>query len=300
MNGEIRQTKIIDGKLVSGHIKEELKARVGLLKEKGVIPGLVAVLVGDNPASQIYVKNKTIACQKLGAYSETIKKPANISQSELIEIIHSLNNRPDVDGILVQLPLPDHLDELAVTLEIDPRKDVDGFHPFNVGMMLIGHPVFLPATPYGIMELLRRYEINPSGREVVILGRSNIVGKPLGVMLAQKTENANATVTYCHSRTVNIKEHCLRADILIAAIGVAEFVKADMIKDGAVVIDVGQNVVEDKNSPNGTRLTGDVDFIGCSEKASFITPVPGGVGPMTIAMLLSNTIMAAEKRADLR
>jgi methylenetetrahydrofolate dehydrogenase (NADP+)/methenyltetrahydrofolate cyclohydrolase len=297
MNEVALESKLISGKKVSKEIKTELKEKVATLREKGITPGLAAVLVGDNPASHIYVRSKTKACEKIGAYSETIKKSSDTSMEELVTIIQDLNKRADIDGILVQLPLPGHIDELEVTLTIDPKKDVDGFHPYNVGMMLIGKPTFLPATPYGIIELLRRYEINPSGKEVVVLGRSNIVGKPLGMMLVQKAEMANATVTLCHSRTADLNEKCLRADILIAAIGQPEFVKADMIKDGCVIIDVGQNLIEDSSSDKGTKLVGDVDFKTCAPKASLITPVPGGVGPMTIAMLLKNTIQSAEHRA---
>ena len=288
---------IIDGKKVAKEIKGELKLRVEKLKESGVTPGLAAVLVGDDPASQSYVRGKAKACDKIGIYSEVIRRPADISQDELVEIVSGLNAREDIDGILVQLPLPNHIDEMTITLLIDPAKDVDGFHPHSVGMMLLGHPTFLSCTPYGIVELLRRYDIDPSGREVVVVGRSNIVGKPVGAMLLQKAEMANATVTFCHSRTTNLKEVCRRADILIAAIGRAEFIKADMVKEGAVIIDVGINRVEDGTTEKGYRLVGDVDFDGCYPKASYITPVPGGVGPMTITMLLTNTVQSAESRA---
>jgi methylenetetrahydrofolate dehydrogenase (NADP+) / methenyltetrahydrofolate cyclohydrolase len=289
---------IIDGKKIADDIKSELKEKIAALKSRGVVPGLAAVLVGDNPASQSYVNGKAKACEKIGIYSEVIRRPADINQKELEEIVEELNGRFDIDGILVQSPLPSHMDELTVTLLIDPEKDVDGFHPYNVGMLLLGRPVFRSCTPYGVIELLRRYNIDPSGKEVVIVGRSNIVGKPLAAMLIQKAKMANATVTVAHSRTSNLKEICRRADILIAAMGQAEFIKADMIKDGAVVIDVGINRVEDKNSDKGYKLVGDVEYDPISKIASYITPVPGGVGPMTIAMLLTNTVYSSERRAD--
>ncbi|MCP4633455.1 MAG: bifunctional methylenetetrahydrofolate dehydrogenase/methenyltetrahydrofolate cyclohydrolase FolD [candidate division Zixibacteria bacterium] len=287
---------IISGKKVSKEIKAELKLKVEALKAKGITPGLAAVLVGEDPASATYVRSKSKACDKIGIYSEIIRRPADITSDELISIIDGLNNNDKIDGILVQSPLPKHIDEQAMTLLIDPKKDVDGFHPFNVGMTLIGQPTFQSCTPYGIMELLRRYEIDPSGKQVVILGRSNIVGKPMGAMLVQKAQGANATVTTAHSRTADFPEVCRRADILIAAIGQPEFVKGDWVKDGAVVIDVGINRVDDTSKEKGYRLCGDVDFVECEEKASFITPVPGGVGPMTIAMLLTNTVKSAERR----
>lgn len=288
---------IIDGKKISNEIKDELKIRVDKLKEKGVTPGLAAVLVGEDPGSQIYVRNKARACDKLGIYSEVIKHSAEITQDELMAIVDDLNHREDIDGVLVQLPLPKHIDEMAVTLRINPAKDVDGFHPHNIGMMLLGHPTFLSCTPYGIVELMRRYNIDPAGKEVVVLGRSNIVGKPIGMMLMQKAKMANATVTFCHSRTANLKEVCRRADILIAAIGQPGFVKADMVRDGVVIIDVGINRVEDASTEKGYRTVGDVDFEGCSKKASYITPVPGGVGLMTVTMLMANTVQSAEARA---
>ena len=291
-------TVLIDGKKVSKEIKLELKNKVAALKEKGIVPGLATVLIGDDPASATYVRSKVKACEKTGIFSEMIKRDSDITQNEVEKIVRDLNARDDIDGILVQSPLPKHMDEPAVTCLIDPNKDVDGFHPFNVGMMLIGQPVFLPCTPFGIIELMRRYEIDPAGHEVVILGRSNIVGKPMAAILMQKAETANATVTVCHSRTKNLKEICRRADILIAAMGQPEFVKSDMVKEGAVVIDVGINRVDDPTKEKGYRLTGDVDFGDCESKASYITPVPGGVGPMTIAMLLTNTVKSAELRAS--
>jgi methylenetetrahydrofolate dehydrogenase (NADP+) / methenyltetrahydrofolate cyclohydrolase len=289
---------LIDGKKISDEIKTELKARIETLISKGVVLGLVAVLVGNDPASETYVHSKARACEKIGIFSEVIRWPDNISQTELENLIKELNNRTEIDGILVQSPLPRQLDELAITILIDPEKDVDGFHPYNIGMVLLGQPLFQSCTPYGIMELLRRYELDPVGKEVVILGRSNIVGKPLAAMLIQKQVGANATVTVCHSRTVHIKEICRRADIVIAAMGQPGFVKGDMIKEGAVVIDVGINRIDDPANPKGYRLVGDVDFEACQKKASYITPVPGGVGPMTIAMLLTNTVLSAERRAS--
>ena len=288
--------ELIDGKKVSKAIKDELRAEVEELKSKNVIPGLAAVLVGDNPASQIYVSSKAKACEKIGIFSDVIRRPAETTQEELAKIIDDLNNRKDIDGILVQSPIPKHLDELAITLLINPAKDVDGFHPHSVGMMLIGDPTFLPCTPHGIMVMMERYNIDPSGKEVVIIGRSNIVGKPMAALLVQKAPGANATVTICHSRTADIDKVCRRADILIAAMGVPEFVTGDMIKEGAVVIDVGQNRIDDATKKKGYRLVGDVKFDECEPKASFITPVPGGVGPMTIAMLLKNTVISARRR----
>lgn len=288
--------ELISGKEVSKKIKAELAEEVAELKKKGIVPGLAAVLVGDDPASETYVNSKAKACEKIGIYSEVIRRPSDITQEELAGIVRDLNKREDIDGILVQSPLPKHMDEMAITLLIDPAKDVDGFHPHNVGMMLIGNPSYLPCTPNGIMELMSRYKIDPSGKEVVIIGRSNIVGKPMAALLVQKAEGANATVTVAHSRTRDIKKVCCRADILIAAMGVPEFVRADMVKEGAVVIDVGVNRVEDTSRKKGYRLAGDVAFEECEKKASYITPVPGGVGPMTIAMLLKNTVISSRRR----
>ena len=286
--------QIIDGKEVAGSVLDDLKNRISSLAEKGVTPGLVAVLVGDNPASETYVNMKAKKCKKLGLYSEVIRRPADTSQSELMSIVDELNRNPRIHGILVQSPLPSHMDELAVTLKIDPAKDVDGFHPFNVGMMSIGRPGLLPCTPHGIVKLLEYYDLDPSGKEVVVVGRSNIVGKPIANMLLQKSPWANATVTVAHSRTGNLTEVAARGDILIAAIGHPNTITGDMVKDGAIVIDVGVNRVDDESAKKGYRLVGDVDFEACSQTASWITPVPGGVGPMTIAMLMSNTVSAAE------
>ena len=286
--------QIIDGKLVSKKVRKSLKKRIENLKSKGITPGLAAVLVGDDPASATYVRSKGKACEKLGIYSETIKKDVSLTQQELIDLVHSLNNNDKIHGILVQSPVPSHIDELAVTLSIDPAKDVDGFHPYNVGMMLLGRGKLLPCTPYGIIKLLEEYEIDPTGKEVVVVGRSNIVGKPIAAMLMQKGKMANATVTVAHSRSENLPDITKRADIIIAATGRVNTIRADMIKDGVIIIDVGINRIDDSSTEKGYKLVGDVDFEPCQKKASYITPVPGGVGPMTIAMLLSNTVQAAE------
>ncbi|RKX27588.1 MAG: bifunctional methylenetetrahydrofolate dehydrogenase/methenyltetrahydrofolate cyclohydrolase FolD [Candidatus Zixiibacteriota bacterium] len=286
---------LIDGKAVAKSVRKELKGRITALKERGVVPGLAAVLVGDDPASQTYVNSKARACEKLAIYSEVIRKPATISQDELTKIVEDLNANDRIHGILVQSPLPKHIDELSVTLTIRPEKDVDGFHPHSVGMVLIGRPVLIPCTPHGIIKLLEHYEVDPSGKEVVVVGRSNIVGKPVAALLLQKGPMANATVTVAHSRTRDLSEVTRRADILIAAIGHPGTITADMVKQGAVVIDVGVNRVDDPSTEKGYRLVGDVDFEAVSQKASLITPVPGGVGPMTIAMLMSNTVSAAEQ-----
>lgn len=286
--------KLIEGKIVAKEIRKSLKGRIAALKENGVVPGLAAVLVGDDPASHTYVNSKERACEKLGLYSEIIRRPSTIEQAELVEIVESLNINPKIHGILVQSPLPSQIDEMSVTLTIDPAKDVDGFHPHNVGMMLIGRPSLLPCTPHGVMKLLEHYQIDPAGKEAVIVGRSNIVGKPLAALLVQKAPNANATVTIAHSRSANLSEITRRADILIAAIGRPEAISGDMVKEGAVVIDVGVNRVEDSSTEKGYRLTGDCHFESCAAKASYITPVPGGVGPMTIAMLMANTVQAAD------
>jgi methylenetetrahydrofolate dehydrogenase (NADP+)/methenyltetrahydrofolate cyclohydrolase len=286
---------LIDGKLVAEHVQRETAQRTEVLKNKGIIPGLAAVLVGDDPASKIYVNSKARKCKKLGLYSEVITRPAAISQNELLDIVVSLNDNNKIHGILVQSPLPRHIDELAITLAIRPEKDVDGFHPHNVGLLLMNRPMMISCTPYGVIKLLEYYGIDPSGKEVVIVGRSNIVGKPLAALLMQKARWADATVTIAHSRTKDLPSVTRRADILIAAIGSPEMIKGDMVREGAVVIDVGVNRVDDATSEKGYRLVGDVAFAEVAEKASFITPVPGGVGPMTIAMLMSNTVMAAER-----
>lgn len=286
--------KLIDGKEVAAKVTESLKERIAILKEKGVTPGLAAVLVGDDPASATYVGSKEKKCKKLGLYSEVITRGASFSQDDLVELVKSLNANDKIHGILVQSPLPDHIDELSVTLAINPAKDVDGFHPHNVGLMMMGKRSLLPCTPHGIIKLLEHYQIDPAGKEVVVVGRSNIVGKPVAAMLMQKNDWANATVTIAHSKSRNLPEITARADILIAATGRPNTITAEMVKDQAVIIDVGINRIEDASRPRGYRLVGDVDFEACKLKASYITPVPGGVGPMTIAMLMSNTVQAAE------
>jgi methylenetetrahydrofolate dehydrogenase (NADP+)/methenyltetrahydrofolate cyclohydrolase len=286
--------QLIDGKSVAKQVRADLKSRIAALKEKGITPGLAAVLVGEDPASMTYVSSKARACEKLGLYSEVIRRPVTITEKELLDIVNDLNANPKIHGILVQSPLPDHVDELKITLAIDPGKDVDGFHPYNVGLMLLGRPSLLPCTPHGIIKLLEYSNISPSGKEVVVVGRSNIVGKPVAALLMQKSKNGNATVTVAHSRTGNLAEVTRRADIIIAAVGRPNTITGDMVKEGAVIIDVGVNRVEDASTEKGYRLAGDVDFDACVEKASYITPVPGGVGPMTIAMLMSNTVAAAE------
>jgi methylenetetrahydrofolate dehydrogenase (NADP+)/methenyltetrahydrofolate cyclohydrolase len=286
--------ELIHGKEVAAGILSGLKPRIEALKKKGVTPGLAAVLVGEDPASVTYVNSKITACRKLDLHSEVIRKPHTISQNELVKIVEELNADPKIHGILVQSPLPKEIDELSVTLAIVPEKDVDGFHPVNVGLMLLGRPTLLPCTPHGIIKLLEYYHIDPAGKEVVIVGRSNIVGKPLAAMLMQKAKMADATVTVAHSRSRNLSEITARADILIAAVGRPMTITADMVKTGVVIIDVGVNRVEDSSATKGYRLVGDVDFENCREKASYISPVPGGVGPMTIAMLMSNTVTAAE------
>lgn len=295
MNTLSMSAQLIEGKIVAKSIRRALKPRIAALKAAGLTPGLATVLVGNDPASETYVNSKARTCEKLGMYSEVIRKDASISQQELVTIVRSLNVNEKIHGILVQSPIPSHMDELAVTLAIVPEKDVDGFHPYNVGMMLIGKGDLLPCTPHGIIKLLEYYSIDPSGKEVVVVGRSNIVGKPVAVLLMQKTEMANATVTVAHSRSVNLSEITRRADILIAAVGKPEVITGDMIKSQAVIIDVGVNRVDDSTTVKGYRLVGDVNFDECSQRASHITPVPGGVGPMTIAMLMQNTVTAAER-----
>jgi methylenetetrahydrofolate dehydrogenase (NADP+)/methenyltetrahydrofolate cyclohydrolase len=287
---------LIEGKPIADEIRKELRERIAVLKHKGVVPGLAVILVGEDAASQTYVRMKGKACEELGMSSQTIFKPKDLPEEALLDLIDDLNADPNVHGILVQLPLPPHIDEGKVLVRIDPRKDVDAFHPFNVGKILIGDCTgFLPATPYGIQEMLVRSGNPPSGKHVVILGRSNIVGKPLAAMLMQKNDRANATVTVCHSRTKDLADITRTADILISAMGAsAAFVTADMVKPGAIVIDVGSNRVPDTSSPRGYRLMGDVDFDSVKMRAAAITPVPGGVGPMTIVMLMHNTVRAAE------
>ncbi len=272
--------EILNGKEVSAYIREQIKNRCNELSEIGIMPGLAVVLVGNNPASEIYVRNKKKACDEVGIYSEEYRLDSNTTQQQLLDLIYELNQKPDIDGILVQLPLPSHIDEKAVIAAIDPSKDVDAFSNQSVGMLSVGNPTFLPCTPAGIMEILKYYKIDVESKECVIVGRSNIVGKPMAMMML----NANATVTICHSKTNNLKEICKRADILIVAVGKKKLIDAEYVKPGAVVIDVGMN--RDENG----KLCGDVDFESVKDVASYITPVPGGVGPMTISMLLYNTI----------
>lgn len=280
--------KIIDGKKIAEEMREEFKKEINELKEKhGITPGLTVVLVGEDPASKVYVKNKALACGKVGINSFEHRLPENTPESELLELVNKLNKEEKTHGILVQLPLPKHIDGKKVLNAIDPIKDVDGFHPVNVGKLMIGEPDFLPCTPAGIQELLVRSGAQIEGADVVVVGRSNIVGKPVAMILVQKAEHANATVTICHTGTKNLADHTRRADILVVAAGRPKAVTADMVKPGAVVIDVGVNRTE-------AGLVGDVDFEGVKQVASAITPVPGGVGPMTITMLLKNTIKAAK------
>jgi methylenetetrahydrofolate dehydrogenase (NADP+)/methenyltetrahydrofolate cyclohydrolase len=292
--------QIIDGKQIAADMRAELKIKVTELKITGIVPGLAVVLVGEDPASKSYVTAKERACEQIGIFSDDNHLPADTTQEDLMALVNKLNNDPKINGILVQLPLPKHLNESEVLLAIDPNKDVDGFHPVNVGKMVVGEEAFWPCTPHGIIQLLLRANVTIEGAEVVVVGRSNIVGKPIANMLIQKAPTGNATVTVCHTRTKNMAEHVKRADIIIAAAGWPNTVTADMVKDGAVVIDVGVNRVEDASKKNGYRLVGDVDFEAIKEKASLITPVPGGVGPMTITMLLFNTVESAEKAAGLK
>lgn len=282
-------SNIIDGKVVSAAVKERVAKEVKELDQKGVSVCLAVILVGNDPASQIYVANKKKACEQLGIISKEFILPEATTQQELLSLVNDLNNDSSVNGILCQLPLPKGLDEKAVIAAIDPQKDVDAFHPVNVGKIMIGDYEFLPCTPAGVMEMLAYYNIDVGGKECVVIGRSNIVGKPMGMLLLHK----NGTVTICHSRTQNLSEVTRRADILVAAVGKANFVTADMVKDGAVVIDVGMN--RDSNN----KLCGDVDFDAVKTKASYITPVPGGVGPMTIAVLMQNTLTAAKRQNNL-
>lgn len=288
---------IIDGKATAATIKAEIAAKVeAMLKEGKKRPHLAAVLVGHDGGSETYVRNKVIACEQCGFQSSLIRYENDVTEEELLACVDRLNADPSVDGFIVQLPLPAHIDAQKVTERIVPEKDVDGFTPVNVGRMMIGLPCFVPATPKGIMELLKRYDIETSGKRCVVLGRSNIVGKPMAMLMMQK-QYGDATVTVCHSHSATLKEECQQADIIVAAIGRPEFVTADMVKPGAVVIDVGTTRVPDASRPKGFRLSGDVDFEHVAPLCSAITPVPGGVGPMTICMLMLNTLQAAEARS---
>lgn len=295
--GDKMTARLILGKEVSQEIYGELRQRIANLKERGVTPGLAVVLVGDDPASQVYVRKKGEMCEELGMHSVIVRMPEDTTQEDLMAKVAELNADPAIHGFLVQLPLPPHLDEEQVIDAISPSKDVDCFHPANVGRMLIGNPDFLPATPAGVQQMLVRSGIETRGKHVVVIGRSNIVGKPMAAMMVQKGLGADATVTVVHSRTEGLEDITRQADILVVAIGRPRFVTADMVKDGAVVIDVGTNRIEDPTHPKGSRLVGDVDFDAVKEKASAITPVPGGVGPMTICMLMANAVRAAERAA---
>ncbi len=287
---------ILDGKQLSKQIKGELAAQVEAIKAAGgKIPHLAAVLVGDNAASKVYVKNKVRSCEEVGFKSTLLTPGADISEHLLLQIVQNLNHDPDIDGFIVQLPLPKHINEEKITLAIDPKKDVDGFHPVNFGRMALGLPCYLPATPFGIMTMLKRFDIETSGKHAVIIGRSNIVGMPMSILLAQKGKPGDCTVTLTHSRTKDLAAVVRQADIVVAAIGKPHFVTADMVKEGAVVIDVGINRIEDASTPKGSRIVGDVDFENVAPKCSFITPVPGGVGPMTVTSLLQNTLRACRK-----
>lgn len=287
---------LIDGKKVASDIRSELKEKIQKLKTQGnKVPGLVAILVGEDPASKIYVSSKGKACEEIGMRSKTEEFPAQITEQELLSVIDSYNNNTEYHGILVQLPLPKHINENKIIERISPLKDVDGFHPVSVGNLVIGKDTFASCTPAGIQELLKRYQIATEGKHVVVVGRSNIVGKPIANIMLQKQKFANSVVTICHSAALDLSYYTKQADILIAAIGRAKFVTADMVKSGVVVVDVGINRIDAPESPKGYKIVGDVDFETVSKKASYITPVPGGVGPMTIAMLLQNTYKAFEK-----
>ena len=287
---------LIDGKATATTIKQEIAKEVEeIVNNGGKRPHLAAILVGHDGGSETYVKNKVLACEACGFKSTLIRYEDDITEDELLAKVEELNNDADVDGFIVQLPLPKHISEQKVIEAIDYRKDVDGFHPINVGRMSIGLPCYVSATPNGILELLKRYNIETSGKKCVVLGRSNIVGKPMAQLMMQKTYPGDATVTVCHSHTPNVKEECLKADIIIAAIGIPNFLTADMVKEGAVVIDVGTTRVSDPTRKTGFRLNGDVDFENVEKKCSFITPVPGGVGPMTICSLMKNTLAAGKK-----
>ena len=286
---------LLDGKKTSSDIKDEITLEVLQLKKEGKkIPHLAAIIVGNNGASRTYVGAKVKACNRVGFLSTLVELPEETSEAALLSKITELNNNKDIDGFIVQLPLPKHVDEQKILMAVDPNKDVDGFHPTNVGKMALNLPAFISATPFGILELLERYKIETSGKNVVVIGRSHIVGSPMSILLSQKRTVGNATVTLTHSRTKNLKEITLQADIVIAALGIPEFLTEDMVKENVTVIDVGITRVEDVSKKNGYRLLGDVAFDEVSKKAAYITPVPGGVGPMTIAMLLKNTLLASK------
>lgn len=292
---------ILDGKKTSNDLKNEIAEEVMAMKERGEkVPHLAAVLVGNDGASLTYVGSKVRACERIGFESTLIQLPEETTEEELLDHINKLNNNPEIDGYIVQLPLPKHIDEQKVLLAVDPDKDVDGFHPTNFGKMAQDMPVFIPATPFGIMELLKRYNVETSGKHTVVIGRSHIVGRPMSILMSQKGTPGDSTVTLTHSRTKNLEELTKQADIIITALGVPEFLKADMVKENVTVIDVGITRVPDETKERGYRIAGDVDFAEVSKKADFITPVPGGVGPMTIAMLLKNTLLARARHNDLQ
>jgi len=287
---------LLDGKKTSHELKEEISAEVAAMRQQGQkVPHLAAVIVGNDGASLTYVSSKVRSCEQVGFESTLVRLPEDTTQEDLLKEVAALNANEAIDGYIVQLPLPGHLDEEEVLLAIDPKKDVDGFHPTNFGRMALELESFIPATPFGIMQLLERYKVDTSGKHAVVIGRSHIVGRPISILLSQKGDFANATVTVAHSRTKDLKALLNQADIIVSALGVPNFVKADMVKPGAVVIDVGITRVEDASRPKGYRIVGDVDFEQVAEKASYITPVPGGVGPMTIAMLLKNTLLARRR-----
>jgi len=289
---------LLDGKKTSNDIKDEIKVEVDRMKENGQkVPHLAAVLVGDDGASLTYVGSKVRACERVGFESTLLRFPDTISEEKLLKEIDGLNQDKDIDGYIVQLPLPKHIDSEKVLMAVDPEKDVDGFHPANFGKMALDMETFISATPFGIMELLERYKVPTSGKHCVVIGRSNIVGRPMSILMSRKGEPGNCTVTLTHSRTQNLEDYTRTADIVISALGVPKFLKADMVKEGVAVIDVGITRVPDDSKKRGYAITGDVDFNEVSKKASFITPVPGGVGPMTIAMLLKNTLLARKRRA---
>ncbi|MDT8413883.1 MAG: tetrahydrofolate dehydrogenase/cyclohydrolase catalytic domain-containing protein [Flavobacteriaceae bacterium] len=288
---------LLDGKKISEEIKEEITVTVNRMKDKGEkVPHLAAILVGNDGASLTYVGSKVKSCERVGFLSTLIKLPSTTSETELLKKIDELNHDDNIDGFIVQLPLPEQIDTQKVIMAIDPDKDVDGFHPMNFGKMALDMTTFIPATPFGILELLERYNVETKGKHTVVIGRSHIVGRPMSILMGRKGFPGNSTVTLTHSHTKNIAQITTQADIIITALGVPNYLKAEMVKDDAVVIDVGITRVADENSPKGYRITGDVDFENVSKKASYITPVPGGVGPMTIAMLLKNTILARERK----
>jgi len=289
---------ILDGKKISNEIKAEIKEEVAAMKERGEkVPHLAAVLVGNDGASLTYVGSKVRSCKRIGFESTLIHLAEETTEEEVLEKVHNLNADPDIDGYIVQLPLPKHIDEQKVLMAVDPDKDADGFHPTNFGKMALDMPSFIPATPYGIMELLRRYDVPLEGKHVVVIGRSHIVGRPISILMSQKNKPGNATVTLTHSRTKDLPGITRQADVIVSALGVPGFLKSDMVKEDVVVIDVGITRVPDESRERGYYITGDVDFEAVSKKASYITPVPGGVGPMTIAMLLKNTLLARERHA---